>query len=276
MEMGSFDISVFLSFVSRLFSRVVLCLVLCFFLKDVQFVFAFQWFPMDQLLLNKGKALLVRTETVKIANSVLVQRIQQFSLTLIGRLMNPAIQRMDSLVVNLPMIWKIEDKVVGADLGQGLFQFNFDADEDLQSVLQNGPYHFDGWMISLVKWEPIISSTYPSAINFWVKVTGIPMHLWEVATLRAIGRKVGTICEIYEESGRFCVSVNGFNPLLFKLVVPFDTGDEIIVSLEYEKLMGFCEHCFRLTHEMKGCPELLKGSGDQVMENQSDKRGGLR
>ncbi|XP_010445250.1 PREDICTED: plasma membrane-associated cation-binding protein 1 [Camelina sativa] len=108
-------------------------------------------FVMAQSSFLKGKAPLVRTETVKISNSVMAQRIQQFSLTLIGRLMNPSIQRMESLISTLPKIWKLEDKVVGADLGQGTFQFNFAEEADLQGVLQNGPYHFDSWMISLVK-----------------------------------------------------------------------------------------------------------------------------
>ncbi|KAG7548023.1 hypothetical protein ISN44_As12g032310 [Arabidopsis suecica] len=145
---------------------------------------------MAQLALNKGKAAMVRTEVVKISGSMLSQRIQQFSLTLIGRLMNPSIQRMDSLVANMPKIWKMEEKVVGADLEKGIFQFNFQSEEDMQGVLQNVPYHFDGWMVSLVKWEPIISATYPSAINFWVKVSDLPMHLWEEATLKAIGKTV--------------------------------------------------------------------------------------
>ncbi|XP_010450793.2 PREDICTED: uncharacterized protein LOC104732890 [Camelina sativa] len=249
-----------------------LCLAVSCFSDLKEFWLCRWWSIMSQLALNKGKAPLVRTETVRIANSVLAQRIQQFSLTLIGRLMNPSVQQMESLVANLPKIWKLEDKVVGADLGQGLFQFNFEAEEELQAVLMNGPYHFDGWMLALVKWEPIISSTYPSAINFWVKVTGIPMHLWEEATLRAIGKKVGILREIDEETGSFCVTVNGFNPLLFKMVVPFEFGDEVIVSLEYEKLTGFCEHCSRLTHDVRECPELKKGAGEQVAEQQVDKR----
>ncbi|KAG7594050.1 hypothetical protein ISN45_Aa01g028290 [Arabidopsis thaliana x Arabidopsis arenosa] len=89
---------------------------------------------MAQLAMNKGKAAMVRTETVKISGSLLSQRIQQFSLTLIGRLMNHSIQRMDSLVANMPKIWKMEDKVIGADLGKDIFQFNFQSEEDLQGL----------------------------------------------------------------------------------------------------------------------------------------------
>ncbi|XP_010412594.1 PREDICTED: uncharacterized protein LOC104698914 isoform X1 [Camelina sativa] len=228
---------------------------------------------MAQLALNKGKATLARTEVVKISGSVLAQRIQQFSLTLIGRLMNPAVQRMESLVANLPKIWKLEAKVMGADLGQGTFQFNFEDEEDLLGVLLNGPYHFDGWMISLVRWEPIVSDSYPSAISFWMKVGGIPMHLWELATLTAIGKKIGKIKDLNEETGSICVTVNRFNPLLFNLVVPFDTGDEVVVTIEYEKLSGFCKHCLRLTHDVLVCPELKNGPAGRGIVDHGDKRG---
>ncbi|KAG7599395.1 hypothetical protein ISN44_As06g035780 [Arabidopsis suecica] len=163
---------------------------------------------MAQLAMNKGKAAMVRTETVKISGSLLSQRIQQFSLTLIGRLINHSIQRMDSLVANMPKIWKMEDKVIGADLGKDIFQFNFHSEEDLQGVFLNAPYHFDGWMVALVRYEPIISSTYPSAINFWVKVYGLPMHLSEEVTLTAVGKKVGLIREIDVDSGSILITVN--------------------------------------------------------------------
>ncbi|KAG7548646.1 Reverse transcriptase domain [Arabidopsis suecica] len=202
---------------------------------------------MAQLALNKGKAAMVRTETVKISGALLSQRIQQFSLTLIGRLLNPSIQRMDSLVTNMPKIWKLEDKVVVADLGKGTFQFNFQSEEDLKGVLQNAPYHFDGWMVVLVRWEPIISSTYPSAINFWVKVSGIPMHLWEEATLEAVGKKVGLIREIDVDSRSFHVTVNGFNPLVFQMVYLVEShcssgGDFNELRGNHEKRGGKLRH----------------------------------
>ncbi|XP_010435256.1 PREDICTED: uncharacterized protein LOC104777483 [Camelina sativa] len=270
---------------------VCLCIISLWFcyslLLAFLFIFSFFWVflaggyisflrIMAQLVFSKKNATLVRTETVSISSLVLAQRIQQFSMTLIGRLMNPVCQNMESLIANFPKIWKLEERVVGADLGQGVFQFNFEDEEDILSVLQNGPYHFDGWMVSLVRWEPVISSSYPSAINFWVKVLGIPMHLWEVATFEAVGKKLGRIQEVDEETGSLCVSVNGFNPLIFKMVVPFATGDEIVVSLEYEKLNGVCEHCSRITHDSKVCPEVLKGATVQGADLQRDSRGSQR
>ncbi|KAL0837002.1 hypothetical protein Bca101_088892 [Brassica carinata] len=75
--------------------------------------------------------------------------IKGYSKTLIGRCMNPEEQNVKFLVVTLPKIWNFEEKVVGTDLGLGRFQFDFDDEEDIETVLKMQPFHFDYWMISL-------------------------------------------------------------------------------------------------------------------------------
>lgn len=57
--------------------------------------------------------------------------IKGYSKTLIGRCMNPEEQNVKFLMVTLPKIWNLEEKVVGMDLGLGRFQFDFDAEEDI-------------------------------------------------------------------------------------------------------------------------------------------------
>ncbi|CAH2051942.1 unnamed protein product [Thlaspi arvense] len=53
---------------------------------------------------------------------------------------------MKTLLFILPRIWKVEERVAGADLGMGRLQFDFDEEEDIQAILQIEPFHFDGWM----------------------------------------------------------------------------------------------------------------------------------
>lgn len=62
--------------------------------------------------------------------------IKSYSKTLIGRCFNPVKQEVSSLMVMLPKIWKVEERVVGADLGMGRFQFHFDTEEDIVAVLE--------------------------------------------------------------------------------------------------------------------------------------------
>lgn len=51
------------------------------------------------------------------------------------------------------------------ELGMSHFQFDFDSEEDIVEVLKKEPFYFDGWMVSLVRWEPIVHRDYPSAIT---------------------------------------------------------------------------------------------------------------
>lgn len=112
-------------------------------------------------------------------NSALVKT---FSKTLIGRCMNPVAQDMKALLGNLPKIWKLEDKVVGRDLGMGKFQFDFQTEEDMEGVLKLLPFHFDYWMLSLAKWQAKQSPSFPSDIMFWVRVLGVPSQFRMDAT----------------------------------------------------------------------------------------------
>lgn len=77
--------------------------------------------------------------------------IAGYSKTVIGRCMNPRMQDMKTLLFMLPRIWQLEGKVVGADLGMGKFQFDFDEEKDITEVLKMEPFHFDHWMVSLVR-----------------------------------------------------------------------------------------------------------------------------
>ncbi|CAL9232920.1 unnamed protein product, partial [Arabidopsis halleri] len=69
---------------------------------------------------NMKKDLKLKIRVPHFDNSAL---IEGYSKTLIGRCMNPAMQDMKSLLFMLPRIWKLEDRVVGADLGLGRFQY---------------------------------------------------------------------------------------------------------------------------------------------------------
>lgn len=57
--------------------------------------------------------------------------LRKHELTLIGRVTNPKYQRMWSLIPFLGDLWKCSSRPIGADLGQGRFQFQFANAEDL-------------------------------------------------------------------------------------------------------------------------------------------------
>ncbi|WZZ15772.1 hypothetical protein YC2023_108861 [Brassica napus] len=178
-------------------------------------------------------------------NSVL---IKTYAKTLIGRCMNPEEQEMNVLFTNLPKIWKLEEKVTCTDLGFGKFQFDFKTEEDLEVVLKHQPYHFDYWMLSLAKWQPRQSRSFPSEIMFWIKVIGIPLEFRTVPTFESIGGALGRVVAVDSE--------------------------EAAVSLRYEKLFGFCKLCGSLCHKEELCPLDVKNSKSSPERRRETREGG--
>ena len=138
----------------------------------------------------------LRTARVKTPIPDNADLIRKHSLTLIGRVTNKSVQKVWSVIPFFTEHWKTEFKPVGSDLGNGLFQFQFELEADLLSVLEQRPYHYARWMIILQRWEPTVSPSFPSLIPFWIKVQGLPVHLWTEATIKCIGEDIG----IYEKA----------------------------------------------------------------------------
>ncbi|CAH2051761.1 unnamed protein product [Thlaspi arvense] len=203
--------------------------------------------------------------------------IESYSKTLIGRCLNPQKQDVKSLLYMMPRIWKIEEKVAGADLGLGRFQFDFDEETDIIEVLKMEPFHFDYWMVSLVRWKPVVDPNYPSAITFWVRVVGVLLQLWTEPTFRGIGEALGEVKEVDIDEGRIRVVMDGGKPLIFDSLVDFDNGEELPITLRYERLFGYCRFCHSLCHDHTVC--LLNGgnnAGEAEERRQANTEMGVR
>lgn len=210
---------------------------------------------------EKGKALVSepyqapRKARVRVPEPANAYLLQKHSLTLIGRVTNPSIQKVWSLLPFFSEKWATESRPVGADLGQGMFQFQFEKEEDLLNILEKRPYHYAKWMVIVERWNPTMAPDFPSLIPFWIKVQGLPVHLWTEPTIKEIGNDIG----IYEEaeitslSVRMRVQINGRLPLITSSVVEFPSGDEVTTTLVYEQLVKHCSYCFRLDHELRDC-----------------------
>lgn len=168
----------------------------------------------------------MRIKAPNLDNSAL---IQDNALTLIGRLTNPQEQRMWALIPALPRKWNLQGRVVGSDLGNHCFQFRFEKEEDLRRVLENRPYHFSYWMIILQRWEPIISSSFPSLIPFWIRIKSLPLHFWHEDMIVKVGQELGTLenHELTKSTARVRVLVDGLKPLLWSPLSSLTQGRRV-------------------------------------------------
>ena len=125
----------------------------------------------------KGKGILYEDddEPIKLTDHDVSQNINEFKLSLIGKILNPKKQSVEKLLQKMPVQWGMEDHITANDLGNGKFLLNFTTEEELNSVLRQGPFHFNFCMFVLVRWEPIVHDDYPWIIPFWTRLIGVPM-----------------------------------------------------------------------------------------------------
>lgn len=66
-------------------------------------------------------------------------------------------------------------------------------------------------MVILQRWEPTTAVSFPSLIPFWIKVQGIPIHLWAEETIESLGANIEIFekAEINDFSVKMRVQVNG-------------------------------------------------------------------
>ncbi|KAH0916264.1 hypothetical protein HID58_030710 [Brassica napus] len=182
----------------------------------------------------------------------------EFSLSLIGKVLNLKKQNVEKLLQKMPSQWGMEDRITANDLGNGKFLLNFTSEEDLSSVLRQGPFHFNFCMFVLVRWEPIVHDDYPWIVPFKVQVIGLPLHLWTDTNLRNIGARLGHVHvdSLDVAEGSMLIDVDSRKPLKFSRKVESKDGDEVTIEIKYKKLFKHCSTCGMLTHEKDHCPSL--------------------
>lgn len=183
--------------------------------------------------------------------------------SLIGKVRNPKKQNVVKLIQHMQTEWKLQDRITANDLGNGKFLFNFESEEDLQYVLQQGPFHYNFCMFVLVRWEPIVHDDYPWIIPF---IAGIPLHLWTSKNLKKIGSKLGHVDEdkIQESEGRMFIDVDTRKPLVFSKKISSPCGEEVTTQIRYDMLFKHCTFCGMLSHELSHCPKKEQGSSVQI------------
>lgn len=134
--------------------------------------------------------------------------LDKHSLTLIGRVTSPSVQKVWSLIPFFIDHWRTEKPILGVDFGQGIFKFQFDSETDLLAVLEKRPYHYARWMIILQRWELTLFPNFRSLIPFRIKDRSPPL-VWRDYQEHWRGYRVCGSVEITNLAPRMRVHVNG-------------------------------------------------------------------
>ncbi|KAH0920931.1 hypothetical protein HID58_020949 [Brassica napus] len=188
--------------------------------------------------------------------------IEENSMSIIVRCLNPTVHKVGGLVKALPPIWGMEEVFKGRGVGENKVQFFFQHERDLQHVLTKGPWFVNGWIVSLDRWAPNPGPEFLCRIPFWIRIRGIPVHLLKKEAVEGLIGPLGKVekVELHAKNSssveyiRALVWINTEEPLQFRRIARFKSGEIVPTELEYEKLIKVCFICKRLTHDQLYCP----------------------
>ncbi|CAL9232334.1 unnamed protein product [Arabidopsis halleri] len=187
--------------------------------------------------------------------------IEENSMSVIVRCLNPTVHKIGGLVKALPPIWGMEDRVRGRGVGDDRVQFIFESEGDLYHVLYRGPWFVNGWIVTIGQWKPNPGPDFLKRILFWVRIKGIPIHWLKKQTVDSIIGPLGKIdaVELHAKNSpsleyvRARVWIKADEPLQFVKTSSFRTREVARIELTYEKLLKVCFLYKRLSHDQSAC-----------------------
>lgn len=91
-------------------------------------------------------------EPLTLPDSPRFRVIDENETSLLGRLLNPDCQSMARMIDYMPTAWRVVGRVRGIALSRDRFQFVFQREEDLQTVLKDRPWSYNHWAMTHERW----------------------------------------------------------------------------------------------------------------------------
>ena len=98
--------------------------------------------------------------------------------------------------------WRLKGNVFFHSLNQNLFFMGFDLTEEADWVMENGSRICRGEALLLERWTPSTGCTRSNSQNqeAWIRVFGLPLHLWTEEILVKIGDSCGGFVAMDKET----------------------------------------------------------------------------
>ncbi|KAG7551547.1 hypothetical protein ISN45_Aa06g022140 [Arabidopsis thaliana x Arabidopsis arenosa] len=181
--------------------------------------------------------------------------------SIIGKLLCPENQKMTGVIHEMPRLWRVYNRARGIALPEDKFQFIFDSESDLLTVLDAGAWTFNDWSMTLERWMENPPEDYLKVLPIWIRLRHIPINYNTADTIREIADHFGQVTHVafdpLKPQSRGFVRVRVLfdvnKPLKNSREVELPTGEVVTIGIEYERIRKRCYQCLRLTHDKERC-----------------------
>ena len=163
-------------------------------------VWFIQYFSMEQAILDGLQNLqLTKEEEEQIQVSIRDRAylLEECALSLFVKLQSNRQKNQRALKSTLKSVWKMGSDLRIVEVGNGILQFNFSSQYQMEWVERNGPWNFDNNLLLLCCWKKGLSTANIVFTHspFWDQVWGLPFELMAKAIGRDIASRIGTYLE---------------------------------------------------------------------------------
>ena len=200
-------------------------------------------------------------EVIKVRSENHAKILEECSLSLMGRFHTTKSINLWAAKNLLRSVWKLGHDLKITDVGEGLMQFKFSMESQLNWVLNNGPWSFDNHLLLLKRWEKGVTAFTVDfkVVSIWVQVWGLPFDLINEEVGKDIGGGIGRVLEvdckaIAADQARFLrirVELPLDKPIRRGAPVLSPEGVRVQIAFQYERLVGLCFSCGKLGHEAR-------------------------
>ncbi|KAF8369466.1 hypothetical protein HHK36_032518 [Tetracentron sinense] len=169
--------------------------------------------------------------------------------------------------------WRSKSNITTLDLSKDMVLFMFDEVSDLNKVLANSPWAFNGHLLALQKWkeDTSVSEFVFDSISIWTQIHDLPLD-W---ITRRIGMQLGSDIGCMEDvdipfggilGGKFLrirVRINLNRPLVQFVIAKRKNVEPRFLEVKYERLPIFCFKCGKIGHNNRQCSTLTDSGGEK-------------
>lgn len=97
------------------------------------------------------------------------------------------------MIEYMPTAWRVYGRVRGIALSRDRFQFTFQREEDLVTVLNDKPWSYNHWAMVLERWIANPPEDFLQSMFLWIHIKHIPVNFFTVETMHKLASVVGKV-----------------------------------------------------------------------------------
>ncbi|XP_071901081.1 uncharacterized protein [Coffea arabica] len=196
--------------------------------------------------------------------------------SLIGRVIAEKVIYFTGIKSFVAMAWGYPRNMTVLELGPNLFQFNIPISDEMERIVNGGPWVIDNQVLVLNRWTEGIEEDYRAFMFalLWVQIWNLPVH-W---LSKEVGKKIGAVFKEVREvlapqsggkEGRHLkiLALVDLSKSLLRGTVVKIAGALKWVAFQYERCPDLCYSCCIVRQNERSCKERRVLGGCNV-ENQ--------